>query len=518
MADFSFPSSDFDRPATLKALLGSFWSDIYDDQATLDGMIEGRALLGKQMVQDLNELESCMGRFLVPTLHLERWLPMTFRLSEMNTETAVLRYDDGAVYGNQPEDGTLYRYGLPANVNDFSFPLPTELVGGEFISNAVTEPTVSLVAGVDYLLMPDRGAIVFRDNPFDNPLLTQQIVYDSSGAVADRTIALWLYAARTERELVYRHFGYILGLPGRGEQYKELVNALIDSIVEGTTLSAIQVAIAACTGIPFVAEDDEVVELVTEDDRGLVIATDRRVYRFPADATPIVSAGDNKKAGQPLVSTVEVLEFQRGACPDDLRALTMGKGFLAEGFFSELTFENKDVDLVVEEDVDGYTKVSFELGGFPADVEKFFDDMHSKGVAKEQTLAMLLDTRVNKTGQPRAGSLPDTINPLHFLIENILRQHTFLVRVHGNLGEDALGLRYLRQVRKFVPPHTAMLLLVELEGEGDGTIMEGPGDETAPGYEEDPEIYLAMEAEGDEVGPDTIDENPRLYQVSDRCL
>ena len=509
MADFVFPLSDIDRPGRLKSSLGSFWYEIYSDQASVDGIIRGRSMLGRQLFNDLAELEAAMSRFTVPVYHRERWLPLTLRKSEMNANTAVLRYGDAAVFGIQ-ESGRLYQYGEPATRADSSFPLPGTLVTGAIICDQVDHPTVGLSLGVDFLVRPERGEIVFRENPFENPLLVARGVY-ADGTLADYELDLWLYGALQDESLVHRHFGYILGIGGSGERYRDLVNAFVDSVVEGSTMSAIQNAVAACTGIPFVLEQTETVELVTSDDRGRVIATDRHVYRFPPGAVPLVAAGDETKAGESLVSNVEIVEFQRGTLPDDLRALTLGRGFLAEGYFSELTFENKTVPLVVEEDVDGYTKVSFELGGFPTDVEQFFDDLHAKGVAAEQTLAMLLDRRTNKTGQPRAGALPTTINPLKFLAENVLRHHTFLVRVRGDLGQDAAGLRYLKQIRKYAPPHVAMIVLVELVGEGDVIIMND-------GYTEDPQFYLALDAAGDEVDMSSISEDPRLYQVSDRCL
>jgi hypothetical protein len=59
---------------------------------------------------------------------------------------------------------------------------------------------------------------------------------------------------------------------------------------------------------------------------------------------------------------------------------------LGYGFFGGLVFENKDVPVTVEEDVDGYTKVSWSLGGFSLDVEKFWEDVHASGVSKNQNL------------------------------------------------------------------------------------------------------------------------------------
>lgn len=524
MPDYIYPAGDLDRPGVLAGALGSFWNSVFADQATLRGYLDGRATLEQQVVQDLSELFDSMSRFTVPLAHTERWYPLRLLKSEMNDAAALLRYGDGAVYGNQPADGTLYFYGVPNAVRDYSFPLPAELVGGELAYNRLTSPSLAWTQGLDYVINVERGVISFRTNPFDNELIPRRRVYDGSGVAVDEEAGLWLASARQAVPYIRRHYGYVVGLaapgPGRLEQlgYRELVNACFDSIVAGATLGPLQAAVAACTGIPATRTDGETVAVVSADERGRIIATDREVYRFPAAAVPKVTVGQTLRVGQALVETVELIEFQNGACPADLSALSLGRGMLAEGYYADLVFVNAAKPLIVEENVDGYTKVSFELGGFPTDAEKFFADLHTAGVAAGSTLAMLLDRRTNKVGQPRAGALPATINPLEFLTQNVLRQNATLLRIRGDLGEGALGLHYLRHLRKLLPPHTTLLTLVELVADRDVIIMDGPGDEDAPGYSEAPALFSAFSVDGDTVAVATLTEDPKLYQVSDRCL
>src|SRR5690606_17803300 len=115
-------------------------------------------------------------------------------------------------------------------------------------------------------------------------------------------------------------------------------------------------------------------------------------------------------------------QFQRGQVPAELRAVELGRGWLAAGFVGGLTFENKDVPLVVESD-GVYTRLSWELGGWDQDVRRFFDQLHARGLANPPTLAQLLDRRTNPAGEPTAANLPATINPLAFLVANVLRNH-----------------------------------------------------------------------------------------------
>ena len=179
------------------------------------------------------------------------------------------------------------------------------------------------------------------------------------------------------------------------------------------------------TGTKLVVEEEETVEEVrTEIGRQLVI-TDKTVYQFNPTANILVSAGDEVVEGQSLADTLQFFEFNRGQCPTEAQcpAVALGRGLLGRGFFGDLVFENKAVPLVVETDVEGFTKVSWKLGGFPGDVELFFDQLHERGVAEGETLANLQDTRTNKVGEPGPSNLPATINPFEFLCKNVFRNH-----------------------------------------------------------------------------------------------
>lgn len=82
-------------------------------------------------------------------------------------------------------------------------------------------------------------------------------------------------------------------------------------------------------------------------------------------------------------------ELNRGELPYNLKFLSLGKGFLLSCFFGDLIFENKEVHLTVDSNhSSGYTFCSFGLGGFPADVSHFFEEMHTRGaLAAEQYAA-----------------------------------------------------------------------------------------------------------------------------------
>jgi hypothetical protein len=233
-------------------------------------------------------------------------------------------------------------------------------------------------------------------------------------------------------------------------------------------------------------------------------------------------------------------------------------------------FENKVVPLIVDTNhPSGYTFVKFDLGGFPADVERFFDELHMRGVdaaetvkeacfyspieyasleafpsrivngkkvpygmtgrvyravdtgwlyrwapsidaapgtyeqivrvppdRKLGTLAHMLDKRRQPDSEPSERHLPATINPLRFLIENVLRNNVFIVRIDvPALGQNRLGLYNVRHLRQVIPPQTAMIVIFELAAKTDKINAEKQVAEEVDSFK------------GIEPQTDTIDEN-----------
>lgn len=516
MADFIFPHTDLDRPNKLLRLVGSFWHNVFDDRGVVRDTLHAGARLEAQTALNLLELFQTVSRLDVPLYHKENWYQLVLKESERNTgRAATLKYGDGqATYvGSTP-----YKYGEPINVAFSAWDLPTDLIDAPLIMNRLTDPSLTLTRGVDYRV--EDGSLIFRDNPFDSDLVAIRNVFEGN-EVVDREAALWIFRGDFDFETMYKQFGYVLGLKLENNQaYKDLVNAVFDAIVEGTTVRHVRQALAAVVDAPLVAEPVETVQqLLTEPGRKLVV-TDAHVYEFGDNAEFVVDVGDVVNRGDSLVDTLVFYEINRGQeiDPDDIRSITLGQGMLAAGYFGELVWENEDKPLVVETGVDGYTKVSWEISGWPGDVTKFFDDLHERGIAAGQTMAHLLDVRADPVGEPTAAMLPTTINPLQFLVENILRDNALIVKLRiGRSGPNALGLHAAKVLRKIVPPQTVIILIAELAHSDEPIIMEGAGTETSPGYEETVAFYLGLN-QSESIDPTTmVSETVRIRQIGGRC-
>jgi len=500
MSTYTYPASDYDRPRNLLAVLGSLWAETYMGAYQPQTHVEAKGQVENQSLLDLMEVIDSAARRTVPIFHKDNWYALRLLASERNTaKTALARYDDGQV---TYDDGS--RYDVPQDVLTHAWPAPDKLVDVQLVMNRFTEPSLIWNDGIDYTINQD--GIVFLQNPFDDPRVAKRTIYED-GIAVDEEALLWLFRGDFDWENIYYQYGYVLNMRLQSSKtFRDLMNAVFDALVGGMTARQIQYAFAALTGVPLVLEPTEVIEDISRDNNHRLIITDQHVYKFAEDVLPIVEIGDTVHAGDPLVDALQIWEFNRGFVPPDLRALAMGRGFLATCYYGDLVFENRDVPLEVveaEDDPTGYTRVSFGLGGFPLDVEKFFDEIHERGVAYSElpidpceevptifvpgdecngvpdqhirigTLAHVLDQRPEKVGEPTAAALPSHINPLRFLIQNILRNNAYLIRVKTRgLGRDALGLYNARYLHKVVPPHTAMILLYELSPETDSIAVD----------------------------------------------
>lgn len=474
--EFVYPGNDLDRSRVLLSILGSFWARTYTAVDQVRSYVDATAQSVAQSHRNLLEAVAALSRVSVPLYHAENWTPITLRRSDANTGlVGAGRFDsDPLVFS----DGRA-SFDVPIQRSYFAFPKPAKLVSVAQIFNKLIFPTVAYSEKVDYILDETRNALVFATNPFENPGFLRRGIYNGKDLV-DEEITVWGFHGQFDYDYVFNQFAYALGMRLKTSQgAKDLMNAVYSSLVNGgATAFDLDTALAAICGVPLTTEPEETVEVLQLDAHGLFIATDKNVYRFQENAAPVVAVGDKLPVGSPLTDALEIVTLTGGQVPESIPALALDRGFLAACFYGDLVFENKKLPLVVNtEHSSGYTFVKFPLGGFPADVARFFDDLHARGVAAAQvvpdpcdrrrrklgTLAHILDRRAQPEGEPTANNLPSTINPLHFIVSNVLRNNVILVRIKSaGLGQNRLGLYNIRHLRQLLPPQAAMIVIYEM--------------------------------------------------------
>jgi hypothetical protein len=568
--EFVYPGSDLDRGRTLLALLGSYWFRTYTNRYQVRSYVDATASVVAQTHKNLLELVAALSRHTTPLFHEELLLPVTIRKSQMNTSVtnSALFNKTGTTF----DDKLLFD--VPVANDLFAFPLPDKLVDVKQLFNKITFPTVALLKDVDFVVDDEQHGLVFASNPFDNSGFTHRAIY-SNNIVTDEEITLWGFCGQYDYDYIFNQFAYAVGLHLKTSQgYKDLTNAIFNALIEGgASAKNLDMAFSAISGIPLSVDPHETIEVVEEDSRGVFIATDRNVYRFAAGVTPLVAEGQTITAGTALVRGVDVREFfvgneyartQEGGpvyrqsgedflspdsqdyltnesedylilnsaetCParkKELTALALDSGFLAACFYGDLTFENKRVPLTVNTaHRTGYTYVSFPVSGHPADAKHFFDEIHDRGIAlaeKEKddclpahkklgTLAHILDFRKYAETEPKAQNLPTHINPLKFLIENVLRNNVFVVRIEvAALGQNRLGLYNIRHIRQLLPPQTAMIVLFDLQVKTDSV---GGTARIVDEYS----MFTGMEPVSDTASKTRVlDYGARLHLISGTC-
>lgn len=486
MANYTYPQSDLDRSRVLLSVLGSFWSRTYTAKDQVQSYTLATAESVMQSHRNLLETIAALSRYDVPLFHTEHWVPITLKKSEMNTgAVGVARFDDGSF---ALSDGRA-QFDQPSYRPYFAFPKLVNLTSVAQIFNKLIFPTAAMTENTDYVIDSVRSALVFAENPFNNPAFLRRPVY-SGNQLVDEEIVVWGFLGKFDYQYVFKQFAYALGMRlDTSQGYKDLMNAVTTGLISGgATAAALDLAFSAITGVP-VAAGDETVDVVQIDSNGLFIATDKNVYRFVQTAVPVVAVGDKLTAGDRLVDAVNIVELSAGTVPSYIPALALDAGFLSACFYGDLVFENKEVPLEIDTaHPSGYTYVKFGLGGFPADVTRFFDEVHARGVERaiappetcppgrrRHTLAQILDKRaqpeyvadpqIYPVDEPMAANLPATINPLQFVVANILRNNVFLIQIKSAaLGQNRLGLYNIRHLRQLLPPHTAMIVIYELGG------------------------------------------------------
>lgn len=459
------PQTQLDQPDRLLALLGSFWAETYLGAADAERLIRHRAELVSGTFDRLADAADAASRLRCPVYRRERWRHLPVRLSARNSRSLV--YGDGRLHG----DGV--RYADPPAAELTALPAPADLAAVEVICNRLAGASAVLVRGLDFEV--GAGELRFRADPFADARFARSPVTED-GVEVDQELDLWLYRPDFDRALVQDHWGYVVGAEGASSPaYKRAVNALYDMLTFGTSARRVVEAAAAAAGLPL-GLAGEVVEGVVDDGLHQVVLTDRSAHRLPRATTATVAAGDVLTGGQTLCDGVELIEFNRGALPADLEGLTVGRGLLLGAYVSDLGFPNREV-AVATKTVAGRLRVSWELGGHPADVEAFWNSVHARGLAAGTTLAQLLDQRPEPEGEPGPEHLPATMNPLGFLAEHLFRFNLFAVRVRIDaLAAGGAGLALLTSAQRLVPPHTCLLLLIDAPPVEDALNHQGEGE------------------------------------------
>ena len=415
---FEYPKTYLDRAEDVRALAGGYWIEVYEGKDQVEDLVDARTTLWQASLSTWQEAERSKSRFDISPFKIKTWSYFPILKSQGISVEGV--FGAGGKYGGQ---GLVY--GQTAGA---SWPLTDSLSRVSQIYNRTSGPSASLYEGLDFTIDSVANRIVFKVNPFsDNRFATKDVI-DASGN-SDTELALWLYNAKFDLRSIQQIYGLPIGVDGASsEDYKQLINNVYDCLILGMSSGRLANILGHSLQSP-VAKTNEVVERIHNSGRKVVI-TDKNVYFLSPKSSASVSVGDSVIAGTSLSTGLRIQELRSGSDISNINAITLGKGLISNQFAYDLTFTNSTVPTKVITR-DGTTELSFEIGGHPFDVEHFWEVVNRNGEAQGKTIAQGLDSRAVKVGEPAAESLPTSINPLQFLIDEIIPGGITLVTIRA---------------------------------------------------------------------------------------
>lgn len=418
------PASRFRDLTTLASYVGSFWTDIYEDSASVLGLLYGQAVQQQQIEQRAREFVLLHGRQDGPATETHIHWPFRLNKTDLTRTTA-----------------------------GFSAASPAGLVSFGRME-VISSETGGLSFGLDVSLESEK--FVFARDPF--VMLESSVLVDSNGtSYLDFDVVAAEFDAGRLQAIWQSSAGIAFESTKNGQA---IANAVIDAVTGGPSLGSLIRALALITDSPF-AKYRETVEWIGLERGERKVITDKEVYTASASSICQVSVGDTLSPGQALTDAVRLWDVQNGLVPNWLTSLTLGPGNLWSSY--SLGFSNSQQSISVQTGVSGFTKISFPLSGDSSDVSAFFTELHTRGVAGGKTLANYLDIRplASQTSQPTAANLPATVNPLSLLCSYVLQGSTLVIKVDpSKYGSKAAASPTVPQLLALLVPTNVNVFLV----------------------------------------------------------
>lgn len=458
----------------LNEWLGIFWTRMCYDHGVVKSYMNGQGLLSMQMALEFIEAVSALELDKCPIFHRSRWMPLIVRKSEKGTGKAVsfrVGVDPPVFVGPQPENseyqyGAIYKVGGYAQPRSFvSYPIHGSIHSvAACICDSISDPSVVLVNGKDFYVESDTLLIKSESDMFDNPKFSRRILALPNGGT-DEEIILWAIDALVDRNLLYNHFGYAVGisLPS-SEFYSRVLSTLWKLYVTGGPEAFMKACLAAMLGLQAISSDETVKAILTDfatDD--ILIVTDKAAYRYPPGTTVSsnVKVGTELSSGTIPVDTIKVfsrlssinigasrLEFESAVpmvhIPQSMLSVPVKFGLSASWTISPVVFHGIDTN--------GYPKLSLTLSGDPDDIELFWTEMFRVMELKGINLVDLIPEVGNMEWASLAiGQSVGFASPAKFIVDNFIGPNSMFVVIDLDHVADRSALPHLSKINNMAP-------------------------------------------------------------------
>jgi hypothetical protein len=466
-----YPANDYTNSSNVLLSLGSFWTQVFQEQGTLKGYTIGMA---EELIQSYLTLVETLNSYSIKDISVfatTKWQPILITKSAYN-QTPFNFETNAAVFGAQPASdrfyaGKIFQFGKSENpagaVYTFSPAIPLRKFS--IIADRIISPSFLAINGV-HVTTDSHNNLYFNSDIFANSSIPRATIIKDSGMPAtfidnngdevnDELMILWCYNAENDAEYIYKNFGQLfdLKLPS-SEVYKQMIASIFNLFVSGATVNAVKSIMAAFNGITPVKNPVEIIEDIYSDNIFQYVITDKEVYRFETYQQLIpLSKGATVYGGDILINAVEYYdmvvsnEWWKSAISTPKLGIS-SQVFL--GNYKHQLFFSTNAELVTLS-LDG--KITFPVSGAPEDVAEFnrqLNDTENRSIV------------ISALGLKNSGS-SNVINPVDFLFTNFFKNNTALLKFNFYSEEElATFFNYFPMMKQYLPPHVYVLLYVNL--------------------------------------------------------
>jgi hypothetical protein len=468
----SYPAGDYTNRDNLFMSLGSFWTQVFQEQGTLRGYTLAMA---EELIQSYYNLIDILNSYSVkdvPVLARTKWQPLVIKKSEFN-HVPIQFAPASVVFGAQPASDSYYAgqtflFGKAKTPSSWVYSLApnTPLRKFSVVADRVIGPKVIYVNGVDVIIDPSN-VLYFNSDPFQNSSIPRAAIINDNGTPAtfvdnngdkhnDELIILWCYNAENDKNYLYDNFGILFDfkLPS-SEKYKAMLQGVFNLFVSGPTVNAIKSVMAAFTGVTPVVNTQETIQDVYSDNIYKYVITDKEVYRFDKDQNlmPGVKAGKVVYGGEILVDVVQYYDalIKPNWWSSVSSAPQVGLStHIFLGDYKHQLFFSTSTSLVT---LDAKGKIVFPVLGTPGDVLEF---------NKFINLPENINANKKALGLKNPGNTA-VIVPANFIFNNFIKNNTALLKFNFYSPADvSIFFSYYPLLQKYLPAHIYTLLYVNL--------------------------------------------------------
>lgn len=290
-------ATELSRPAALRQLLGSYWSEFYQDQTNLNRLLESHRQSVRQFARELQYQVHSLLPATAETAAEYTFYP--YRIPAAAVDRQPLTYGGGAKYGDP-----IRKYVYGDYVEDaWTVPLPEQLVGLAAVASGTIDPQVYLVEGTECFLR--HGRLQLSRDP-------REFCRTDRDADGTLYITLWLHMARFDRrDLATRH-GRVFGVGEYSSEWLREALVIVHEVLrQSPTQYQLRRLLAAAVREP-VAYCPQVVEHVLTDYDTPVVLTDKQRAVGEPGKRPAVVVGQTLRAGDFFFDTVQTTDFSSG--------------------------------------------------------------------------------------------------------------------------------------------------------------------------------------------------------------